>query len=45
MEKIVCACSTCHVVFEDEAVFDSLPEESEDEEDMLGKMLYILFLL
>jgi ferredoxin len=31
----VCACSTCHVVFEDEAVFDSLPEESEDEEDML----------
>lgn len=29
------ACSTCHVVVEDEAVFDSLPEATEDEEDML----------
>mmetsp|Transcript_15904 Transcript_15904/g.20190 ORF Transcript_15904/g.20190 Transcript_15904/m.20190 type:complete len:183 (+) Transcript_15904:98-646(+) len=31
----VCACSTCHLVFEDEEMFDSLPEPSEDEEDML----------
>lgn len=31
----VCACSTCHVVFEDDEIFDSLPEASEDEEDML----------
>lgn len=31
----VCACSTCHVVCEDENVFDSLEEPSEDEEDML----------
>lgn len=31
----VCACSTCHVIFEDE-IFDNLLEEaSEDEEDML----------
>eukprot|EP00904_Undaria_pinnatifida_P008904 jgi/Undpi1/5143/HiC_scaffold_19.g08494.m1 len=30
----VCACSTCHVIFTGE-VFDSLPESSEDEEDML----------
>ncbi len=34
---IVCACSTCHVIFEDEELFDSLPEPSEDEEDMLGE--------
>jgi len=33
----VCACSTCHLIFEDEDMFDSLPEPSEDEEDMLGK--------
>ena len=32
----VCACSTCHVILEDN-VFDSLPDPSEDEEDMLGK--------
>uniref|UniRef100_A0A6U3SGD3 2Fe-2S ferredoxin-type domain-containing protein n=1 Tax=Ditylum brightwellii TaxID=49249 RepID=A0A6U3SGD3_9STRA len=30
----VCACSTCHVILSDD-VFDSLPEASEDEEDML----------
>lgn len=29
-----CACSTCHVVLED-AVFDALPEPTEEEEDML----------
>ena len=29
------ACSTCHVVVEEEAVFDSLPEPTEEEEDML----------
>ncbi len=32
----VCACSTCHVIFDDD-VFDRLEEASEDEEDMLGK--------
>ena len=31
----VCACSTCHVILSDD-VFQSLPEPSEDEEDMLG---------
>lgn len=30
----VCACSTCHLIFPLES-FDSLPEPSEDEEDML----------
>ena len=30
----VCACSTCHVILEDH-FYDSLPEPSEDEEDML----------
>jgi len=29
------ACSTCHVIVEDESVFDSLEEPSEEEEDML----------
>lgn len=29
------ACSTCHIIIEDEARFDDLPEASEDEEDML----------
>ncbi len=29
------ACSTCHVIIEDQAVFDDLPEPTEDEEDML----------
>lgn len=32
----VCACSTCHIILED-AVFDALPDASEDEEDMLGE--------
>lgn len=32
----VCACSTCHVIFPDEDIFDNVLEEaSEDEEDML----------
>ena len=30
----VCACSTCHVILQDE-IYDGLPEPSEDEEDML----------
>lgn len=30
----VCACSTCHLIFSTE-VYDTLPEPSEDEEDML----------
>ena len=29
------ACSTCHIIIEDETVFNSLPEATEDEEDML----------
>ncbi len=29
------ACSTCHVIIEDQAMFDGLPEPTEDEEDML----------
>lgn len=29
------ACSTCHLIIEDEEVFKSLPSASEDEEDML----------
>jgi ferredoxin len=32
----VCACSTCHVIL-DEDVYSSLPEASEDEEDMLDQ--------
>jgi len=32
----VCACSTCHVILEDD-VFNKLPEASEDEEDMLDQ--------
>ncbi len=32
----VCACSTCHVILEDN-VFDSLPVASEREEDMLDQ--------
>ena len=32
----VCACSTCHVILEDD-VYDELPEPSEDEEDMLDQ--------
>jgi len=34
----VCACSTCHLIF-DNGVFDTLKEASEDEEDMLGTFL------
>lgn len=30
----VCACSTCHVILEND-IFDALPEASEEEEDML----------
>jgi ferredoxin len=30
----VCACSTCHMIFE-ESLFDELPRLTEDEEDML----------
>lgn len=29
------ACSTCHVIIEDEARYNSLPPATEDEEDML----------
>ena len=32
----VCACSTCHLIFEDD-VFDGLPEASETEDDMLDQ--------
>jgi ferredoxin len=35
----VCACSTCHLIF-DNKVFDALKEASEDEEDMLGTFLF-----
>ncbi|KAH6665641.1 putative 2 iron, 2 sulfur cluster binding protein [Halenospora varia] len=30
-----CACSTCHIVVEDEAMYDKIPEASDDENDML----------
>ncbi|KAF4628833.1 hypothetical protein G7Y89_g9318 [Cudoniella acicularis] len=30
-----CACSTCHVVVEDEEMFDKIPEATDDENDML----------
>ena len=30
----VCACSTCHLIFPQQ-IYDTLPESSEDEEDML----------
>ena len=29
------ACSTCHVILEDQALFDQLPEPDDDENDML----------
>ena len=31
----VCACATCHVIVQDDSVYDTLEEPSEDEEDML----------
>jgi ferredoxin len=31
----VCACSTCHIIFDDTDTFDSLPE-SEEIEDVSG---------
>jgi ferredoxin-2, mitochondrial len=30
-----CACSTCHVIVEDEAMYDKIPEPDDDENDML----------
>ncbi|KAK5134795.1 mitochondrial matrix iron-sulfur protein [Meristemomyces frigidus] len=30
-----CACSTCHVVVADDAMYDRMPEPSDDENDML----------
>lgn len=30
-----CACSTCHVIVDDPAKFDAMPEPSDDENDML----------
>ncbi|KAI8933014.1 mitochondrial matrix iron-sulfur protein [Plenodomus lindquistii] len=30
-----CACSTCHVIVEDEALYDKIPEPDDDENDML----------
>ncbi|EXJ93980.1 hypothetical protein A1O1_02373 [Capronia coronata CBS 617.96] len=30
-----CACSTCHVIVEDEEMYDKIPEASDDENDML----------
>jgi ferredoxin, 2Fe-2S len=29
------ACSTCHIIIEDESVYSSLPAPTEDEDDML----------
>jgi len=29
------ACSTCHVIIDDQAVYDALPEPDDDENDML----------
>lgn len=30
-----CACSTCHVIVEDEEKYDKMPEPDDDENDML----------
>jgi ferredoxin len=30
-----CACSTCHVIVTDEALYDQMPEPEDDENDML----------
>lgn len=29
------ACSTCHIIIEDDAMYDKIPEPSDDENDML----------
>ena len=33
------ACSTCHVIIDDQAVYDALPEPDDDENDMLDLCL------
>ncbi|CAG8956658.1 hypothetical protein HYFRA_00012201 [Hymenoscyphus fraxineus] len=30
-----CACSTCHIIIEDEKMYDKIPEADDDENDML----------
>lgn len=30
-----CACSTCHLIVEDEDMFNKIPEATDDENDML----------
>ncbi|KAF2860018.1 electron transfer protein [Piedraia hortae CBS 480.64] len=30
-----CACSTCHVIVQDEEMYDKMPEPSDEEDDML----------
>ena len=30
-----CACSTCHVIVEDQDLYDKMPEPEDDENDML----------
>lgn len=30
-----CACSTCHIIVTDDAMYDALPEPEDDENDML----------
>ena len=30
-----CACSTCHVIVEDQEYYDKIPEPDDDENDML----------
>jgi ferredoxin len=30
-----CACSTCHVIVEDQEMYDRMPEPDDDENDML----------
>jgi len=30
-----CSCSTCHVIVEDEKMYDKIPEATDDENDML----------
>jgi len=38
-----CACSTCHIIVEDEEMYNRLPEPSESEEDMLDLAQVFLF--